>query len=200
MKEKAQAGIEIESVIIFNDLVDYAKTGDKVTYTADDSYDPDGDDTLLTYEWRIMDSRGQKVDLPYKTSKTFEIVYVLPGTYTAIVTVTDERGGTHTWQVDVVVSDSGGDNVVQGGDDDTYSTATLIGAAAVAIAGLVGGAMALNRMRGGAEEFEDMFEDVTPGAMELQCPTCGGLISITSLQRPIQVGCPMCNAQFVLRE
>ena len=197
---KAQAGIEIESVIIFNDLVDYAKTGDKVTYTADDSYDPDGDDTLLTYEWRIMDSRGQKVDLPYKTSKTFEIVYVLPGTYTAIVTVTDERGGTHTWQVDVVVSDSGGDNVVQGGDDDTYSTATLIGAAAVAIAGLVGGAMALNRMRGGAEEFEDMFEDVTPSAMELQCPTCGGLISITSLQRPIQVGCPMCNAQFVLRE
>jgi hypothetical protein len=55
---------------------------------------------------------------------------------------------------------------------------TLFGAAFVAIAGLVGGAIALNRMRGG-DDLDDMFEDVIPGPMELQCPSCGGLISIT---------------------
>ena len=197
---KAQAGILIESVIIFNDLVDYAKTGDKVTYTADDSYDPDGDDTLLEYEWRLIDSRGGTINLMGdKYAKTFERTYNEPGTYTAILTVTDERGGYSTWQVDVIVSDSGGDSLPQDGEDDTYSTTTLIGGAAVGIAGLVGGAMALNRMRGG-DDLDDMVEDFSPDSMELQCPTCGGLITITVGERPIQVGCPICSAQFVLRE
>jgi hypothetical protein len=132
---KAQAGILIESVIIFNDLVDYAKTGDLVTYTADDSYDPDGDDTLLEYEWRLIDSRGGSINLMGdKYAKTFERTYNEPGTYTAILTVTDERGGYSTWQVDVIVSDSGGGSLPQDGEDDTYSTTTLIGGAAVGIA------------------------------------------------------------------
>ena len=50
------------------------------------------------------------------------------------------------------------------------------------------------------KEFDDMFEDVTPGPVELGCPSCGGLISITTTQRPIQVGCPICASQFVIRE
>ena len=83
--------------------------------------------------------------------------------------------------------------------DEGYDTITLFGAAFIAIAGLVGGAIALNRMRGG-DDLDDMFEDVIPGPMELQCPSCGGLISITTTQRPIQVGCPICASQFVLRE
>ena len=197
----AQAGLLIDNVIIFNDLVDYAKTGDTVTYTADESYDPDGDDTLLEYEWRLLDSRGGSINLlGDKYAKTFERTYNEPGTYTAILTVTDERGGYSTWQVDVIVSDSGGGNIPQGGgEDDSYSTMTLIGAAAVGIVGLVGGSMALNRMRGG-DDFEDMFEDGIPGPMELQCPSCGGLISITSTQRPIQIGCPICASEFVIRE
>ena len=41
---------------------------------------------------------------------------------------------------------------------------------------------------------------MTPGPLELNCPTCNGLISITTTQRPIQVGCPMCQSQFVIRE
>ena len=67
---------------------------------------------------------------------------------------------------------------------------------------LFGGARALSSMRGGGDEFDDMFEEetVVPGPLELQCPSCGGLISITTTQRPIQVGCPMCQAQFVIRE
>jgi hypothetical protein len=102
----AQAGLLIDNVIIFKDLIDYAKTGDTVTYTADESYDPDGDDALLTYEWRLLDSRGGSINLgANKYEKTFEIIYSLPGTYTAILTVTDEWGGYSTWQVDVIVNE-----------------------------------------------------------------------------------------------
>ena len=112
--------------------------------------------------------------------------------------MTDERGGYSTWQVDVIVTKSGDTTTTENGDSG-YSSVTLFGAAFVAIAGLVGGALALNRMRGG-DDLDDMFEDVMPGPMELQCPSCGGLISITTTQRPIQVGCPICASQFVLRE
>ncbi len=50
------------------------------------------------------------------------------------------------------------------------------------------------RRQGGQEET------VVPGPLELECPSCGGLISITATQRPIQIGCPMCQSQFVIRE
>ena len=59
--------------------------------------------------------------------------------------------------------------------------------------------MALRRM-GEDSGFDEEFEDVIPGPIELQCPSCGGLISITTTQRPIQIGCPICASQFVLRE
>tara|TARA_B110000263_G_scaffold40985_1_gene32739 strand:- start:857 stop:5080 length:4224 start_codon:yes stop_codon:yes gene_type:complete len=197
----AKAGIFYGSVSgSFTDQLTGAKTGDEITYSAAESYDPDGDDLALTYEWRIVDSRGASINLlGDKYEKTFKRIYNEPGTYTAILTVTDERGGSATWQVDAVVtkSDGYGDEVEEGG----YSQMTLIGAAVVGIIGLVGGSVALNRMRGGSEgEFEDMFEDITPGSLELNCPTCNGLISITTTQRPIQIGCPMCQSQFVIRE
>ena len=194
----AKAGIFMNGVGVFNDIVDFAKTGDVVTYSADESYDPDGDDTLLTYEWRLIDSRGGNINLlGDKYEKTFEKIYNEPGTYTAILTVTDERGGYSNWQVDVIVTKS--DSTTTGNGDSGYSTVTLFGAAFIAIAGLVGGAIALNRMRGGGDP-DDMFEDVIPSPMELQCPSCGGLISITTAQRPIQIGCPICASQFVIRE
>ena len=194
----AKAGIFMNGVGVFNDIVDFAKTGDLVTYSADESSDPDGDDTLLTYEWRLIDSRGGNIDLlGDKYAKTFERTYNEPGTYTAILTVTDERGGYSTWQVDVIVTKA--DTTPTGEGDEGYSTVTLFGAAFVAIAGLVGGAIALNRMRGG-DDLDDMFEDVMSGPMELPCPSCGELISITATQRPIQIGCPICTSQFVLRE
>ncbi|MDP7666165.1 MAG: PKD domain-containing protein [Candidatus Poseidoniia archaeon] len=195
----AKAGIFMNGVGVFNDIVDFAKTGDVITYSAAESYDPDGDDTLMTYEWRLIDSRGGNINLlGDKYEKTFERTYNEPGTYTAILTVTDERGGYSTWQVDVIVTKSDTTSTTGGGDEG-YDTITLFGAAFIAIAGLVGGAIALNRMRGG-DDLDDMFEDVIPGPMELQCPSCGGLISITTTQRPIQVGCPICASQFVLRE
>ena len=197
----AKAGIFYGSVSgSFTDQLTGARTGDEITYSAAESYDPDGDDGDLTYEWRIVDSRGLSLNLlGDKNAQTFKRTYNEPGTYTAILTVTDKRGGSATWQVDAVVtkSDGYGEDI----EEEGYSQMTLIGSAAIGIIGLVGGAVALNRMRGGSEdEFEEMFEDITPGSLELNCPNCNGLISITTTQRPIQVGCPMCQSQFVIRE
>ena len=197
----AQAGIFIEGQGIFSDRVDYAKTGDQVTYTATESTDPDGDDSTLTYSWRILDSRGSEINLlGDKTMKSFKRTYNEPGTYTAILTVTDVRGGVSTWQAVVIVTAGAGYGAEV--EESGIPTNMLIGGAALGVLALFGGARALSSMRGGGDEFDDMFEEetVVPGPLELQCPTCGGLISVTTTQRPIQVGCPMCQAQFVIRE
>ena len=197
----AKAGIFIEGQGIFSDRVDYAKTGDQVTYSASESTDPDGDDTTLTYSWRILDSRGSEINLlGDKTMKSFKRTYNEPGTYTAILTVTDIRGGVSTWQAVVIVTAGAGYGAEV--EESGLPTNVLIGGAALGVLALFGGARVLSSMRGGGDEFEEMFEEetVVPGPLELQCPSCGGLISITTTQRPIQVGCPMCQSQFVIRE
>ena len=197
---KAEAGIFINGQGIFSDILKSAKTGEEITYSAANSYDPDGDDSKLEYSWSIVNGQGFSINLlGDKNSKTFNKIYNTPGTYIAILTVTDERGGTATWQATVTVSDSG---VNRGdGEEDGYSTTMLAGIAGVAVVALAGLAMGLKRMGGGGgDDFEEMFEDVTPGPLELNCPNCNGLISITTTQRPIQVGCPMCGSQFVIRE
>jgi hypothetical protein len=197
----AKAGIFVNGVGLFSDTVDYAKTGDEITYSGADSFDPDGDDSKLEYSWVIWDSRGNNVILSGdKTKKTFQITYYEPGTYTGILTVTDERGGVDTWQVDVIVSKSGGYDDLDDNDEGLSNT-MIAGIAGIGVAVLAGLAVGLRNMGGGGDDgFDDMFEDVTPGPLELNCPTCNGLISITTTQRPIQVGCPMCQSQFIIRE
>ncbi|HJM17209.1 MAG TPA: FG-GAP-like repeat-containing protein [Candidatus Poseidoniia archaeon] len=196
----AKAGIFINGVGLFSDIVDYAKTGDEITYSGADSFDPDGDDSNLEYSWKIVNSQGSNINLlGDKTKKTFQRTYNEPGTYTAILTVTDERGGIGTWQVDVIVSKSGGyDNLND--DEEGLSNTMIAGIAGIGVAVLAGLAIGLRKMGGDGDGFDEMFEDVAVGPLELNCPTCNGLISITTAQRPIQVGCPMCQSQFVLRE
>jgi len=196
----AKAGIFINGVGLFSDIVDYAKTGDEITYSGADSFDPDGDDSNLEYSWKIVNSQGSNINLlGDKTKKTFQRTYNEPGTYTAILTVTDERGGIGTWQVDVIVSRSGGyDNLND--EEEGLSNTMIAGIAGIGVAVLAGLAIGLRKMGGDGDGFDEMFEDVAVGPLELNCPTCNGLISITTAQRPIQVGCPMCQSQFVLRE
>ena len=184
----------------WSDVIKSGKTGDTVAFSADGSTDPDGDDTLLEYQWRLIGPSGADISLlGDKYSKTFERTLNEPGQYIAILTVIDSRGGEDTHNVDVSISDSGGTGRGDESEVEGYSTTVLIGGALMGVGGLIGGAMALRRM-GGDSDFDEDFEDVTPGPIELQCPSCGGLISITTAQRPIQIGCPICASQFVLRE
>ena len=83
--------------------------------------------------------------------KSFKRTYNEPGTYTAILTVTDIRGGVSTWQAVVIVTAGAGygDSV----DESGIPTNMLIGGAALGVLGLFGGARALSSMRGGGDEF-----------------------------------------------
>ena len=196
----AKAGIFVNGVGLFNDLVDYAKTGDEVTYSGAESYDPDGE--IVAYNWEIFNSQGTSINLlGDKDERTFVRTYNEPGTYFAILTVTDNRGGSSTWQVEVTVTKGGGyGNVLE--EEGGYSTTMLIGIAGAGIGVLAALGFGLRRMSGaGEDDWGESWEDTaTPGPLELNCPTCNGLISITTTQRPIQVGCPMCQSQFVIRE
>ena len=196
----AQAGIFINGQGIFSDIIKSAKTGDVITYSGAESYDPDGDDTKLQYSWRIVDANGNIINLlGNKEERIFTKIYDEPGKYTAMLTVTDEREGVNTWEVVVTVSkgDSGGGEEEESG----YNSTMLLGiAGAIAVIGIIGGLLSDKLRVFGGDDSEDMFEDLTPGPLELNCPTCNGLISITTTQRPIQVGCPMCQSQFVIRE
>ena len=201
----AQAGIFVEidgeTTGIWSDRVDYAKTGDEITYSAAESYDPDGE--IVSYHWRILNPKGTEINIPLdKDKKTFKRTYNEPGTYTAVLTVTDDRGGENTWQAVVIVTTTGPGLGEEEEDEFEFSTNILIGGAALGAVGLFGGARALSRLGGGGEEeFDEGFEDaIVPGPLELQCPSCGGLISITTAQRPIQIGCPVCQSEFVLNE
>ena len=197
----AQAGIFVLGKGYFSDRVDYAKTGDEITYSGAASYDPDGEDSNLQYEWRVLDPRGEDIPLQGdKKMKSFKRTYYEPGTYTAVLKVTDERGGVDEWDIVVIVTSSGG---FEGEVEESgMETNLLIGGAAAGVLALFGGARVLSSLRGGGgDEVEDMFEEgLVPGPLELQCPSCGGLISITTTQRPIQIGCPMCQSQFVINE
>ena len=153
---KAEAGIFINGQGIFSDILKSAKTGEEITYSGASSYDPDGDDSKLEYSWSIVNGQGFSINLlGDKNAKTFNKIYNTPGTYIAILTVTDERGGFATWQATVTVSDSG---VNRGdGEEDGYSTTMLAGIAGVAVIALAGLAMGLRRMGGSGDDFEGEF-------------------------------------------
>ena len=199
----AKAGYEVDGKYFFypDRIEDNVYLGDVVTYTAGESYDSDGDDNLLTYNWVLRDPANKKIDLlGLENEKSFDKVFNEPGLYVAFVTVTDGRGGTHESRIDVYVKVK--EEVVESpleDSEDGFSTPMLIGGSAAGILGLVGGSMALRRMMG-ESDMDDMFDDVMPDPLELQCPSCGGMISITTAERPVQIGCPTCSSQFVVSE
>lgn len=170
-----------------------AITGQEVTFSAAGSSDPDGDNAQLAYAWSVVNEGG----MPFSQQSTvsFTTIFNTAGTYTATLTVTDERGGVATAAVSVVVSPAVTSTGGGGGDGGT-DWVQLLGLLLLATVALAGGAMAWNRLR----EDDDYFDDYDDGPLELACPACQGQISVATPQRPVQLGCPHCQSQFVLRE
>ena len=174
-----------------------AKTDVLITFTAEGSFDPDQeiDGGELIYHWDLegpvspnMLNLGDKED-----DRNFNFVFTEPGTYVATVSVYDERGGSSSSTVTVVIEKSATD--IAGGLGIPSWILGVIGG----IIGLLAVAFVISKAVGGQDEEEYDFESAG-GPVELACPNCNSAISIHTDVRPIQVGCPVCSSQFIIRE
>tara|TARA_B100002049_G_scaffold217038_1_gene183318 strand:- start:24 stop:542 length:519 start_codon:yes stop_codon:yes gene_type:complete len=168
-----------------------ANTGDIVSFSGTTSYDSDG--SIAKYEWAmIRSSDNYEISM---TQENFEYIFNEAGTYSVTLTVTDDRGDSNAWQGNVIVSEK---TVVTSSDGNEKDSNMLLIGGGVAILGLLGAVLGLRYF--GGEEDDDFFDFEDTGPLNLGCPSCGGMIVITTDQRPIQVACPMCQSQFVIRE
>lgn len=183
--------ISVNGIPSANSMIADANTGDIVSFSGTASYDSDG--TISKYAWSIVRSKDN-----YEISKNqenFEYIFNEGGTYSVTLTVTDDEGDSNAWQGNVIVNEK--TTVTSNGDGDDGDNTLLIGGG-IAILGLLGGVLGLRYF--GGEEEDDFFDFEDTGPVNLGCPSCGGMITITTDQRPIQVTCPMCQGQFVIRE
>jgi PKD repeat protein len=172
-------------------MIANANTGDIVTFSGTNSYDSDG--TITKYDWTVVRSSDN-----YEISmmqENFEYTFNEGGTYSVTLTVTDDKGDSNAWQGNVIVNEK---TAVTGSGDNEDDSNTLLIGGTVAIIGLLGGVLGLRYFRG--EDDDDFFDFENTGPVNIGCPSCGGTIAITTEQRPIQVACPMCQSQFVIRE
>jgi hypothetical protein len=186
----ALCSIAVNGMPESNSLISIVKTGDKITFSGMDSYDSDG--TIVSYSWSISNSVG--VSQFNSAQEQFEYVFEIANSYTVTLTVTDNSGDSNGWQGSIIVEE----NIVTGTGENEEVDNTLIVGGTVATIGIAAAVVGLRYFR--SEEEDDFFEFENAGPVNLSCPNCSGLITITTDQRPIQVGCPMCQAQFVIRE
>ncbi len=73
-------------------------TGRKVTFLGVTSYDPDGE--VLFYSWNFGDGSTAK-------GRSVEHAFTKPGTYTVVLTVTDNRGATASTSKEFLVREPG---------------------------------------------------------------------------------------------
>jgi len=183
--------ISVNGIQSTNSMIANANTGDIVTFSGTNSYDSDG--TITKYDWTVVRSSDN-----YEISmmqENFEYTFNEGGTYSVTLTVTDDKGDSNAWQGNVIVNEK---TAVTGSGDNEDDSNTLLIGGTVAIIGLLGGVLGLRYFRG--EDDDDFFDFENTGPVNIGCPSCGGTIAITTEQRPIQVACPMCQSQFVIRE
>ena len=164
-------------------------TSDVILFSASDSTD---DGKIVYYEWEIKQDSST---IFQGNQETLEYVFTEAGIYSSILTVTDNDGAKSTWQTSIIVTQKEVNTNNQQTDDEVNPL--IIGGGMAGVLAL-GGYGALRYLR--TEDEDDFFDFGEPEAVNLSCPSCGGLISITTTQRPIQVGCPMCQGQFIVRE
>ena len=119
----------------------------------------------------------------------------IEGSYELTLTVVDNDGGSSTsgtWFIFVTTTTN------TGGSEDEGSNTLLIGGTIASILAL-GAVVGMKYFRNEDDE-EDFFDFEDTGPTTLSCPSCSGQITINTEQRPIQVGCPMCQSQFIIRE
>ena len=165
--------------------------GDIASFSSSSSYDNDGN--IVSFTWTLNNGIDSEINNQENLNYKFDI----EGSYELTLTVVDNDGGSSTsgtWFIFVTTKINTGWT----GSEDEDSNTLLIGGSVAGILAL-GAIVGLKYFRNEDEE-EDFFDFEDVGPTTLTCPSCSGLITITTDQRPIQVGCPMCQSQFIIRE
>ncbi|OIR22654.1 MAG: hypothetical protein BEU02_00155 [Marine Group III euryarchaeote CG-Epi5] len=177
--------------VIINEQFINLEEGDLVSFSSSSSYDTDGN--IVTFTWTIKEGMTSNEI----NQETLDYIFENEGNYEVALTVIDNDGGSSTSGmlfIFVTAKTSAGGS----GNEDEGSNTLLIGGGLAGILAL-GAVVGMKYFRNEDDE-EDFFDFEDAGPTSLTCPSCSGLITITTDQRPIQVGCPMCQSQFIIRE
>ena len=162
--------------------------GDTISFSATNSYDTDG--TIVSYKWIINGGLNSEE----YNQENLDYLFKNEGNYEVTLRVTDNDGETTLSGTLFIFVNA---EVNTGTSEDNESSTLLIGGSLAGIL-VLGAFVGLKYFRN--EEEEDFFDFEDVGPTTLTCPSCSGQITITTEQRPIQVGCPMCQSQFIIRE
>jgi len=164
--------------------------GDIASFSSSSSYDNDGN--IVSFTWTLNNGIDSEINNQENLNYKFDI----EGSYELTLTVVDNDGGSSTsgtWFIFVTTKANTGGS----GSEDEGSNTLLIGGSVAGILAL-GTVVGMKYFRN--EDEEDFFDFEDTGPTTLSCPNCSGQITINTEQRPIQVGCPMCQSQFIIRE
>ena len=164
--------------------------GDIASFSGSSSYDNDGN--IVSFTWTLNNGIDSEINNQENLNYKFDI----EGSYELTLTVVDNDGGSSTsgtWFIFVTTKTNTGGT----GSEDEGSNTLLIGGSIAGILAL-GAVVGMKYFRN--EDEEDFFDFEDTGPTTLSCPSCSGQITINTEQRPIQVGCPMCQSQFIIRE
>ncbi len=162
--------------------------GDTISFSATNSYDTDG--AIVSYKWIINGGLNSEE----YNQENLDYLFKNEGNYEVTLRVTDNDGETTLSGTLFIFVNA---EVSTGTSEDNESSTLLIGGSLAGIL-VLGAFVGLKYFRN--EEEEDFFDFEDVGPTTLTCPSCSGQITITTEQRPIQVGCPMCQSQFIIRE
>ena len=162
--------------------------GDTISFSATNSYDTDG--AIVSYKWIINGGLNSEE----YNQENLDYLFKNEGNYEVTLRVTDNDGETTLSGTLFIFVNA---KVNTGASEDNESSTLLIGGSLAGIL-VLGAFVGLKYFRN--EEEEDFFDFEDVGPTTLTCPSCSGQITITTEQRPIQVGCPMCQSQFIIRE
>ncbi|MEC7976879.1 MAG: PKD domain-containing protein, partial [Candidatus Thermoplasmatota archaeon] len=164
------------------------EVGDTVSFSATNSYDADGN--IVSYKWTINGGLNSEE----YNQENLDYLFKNEGNYEVTLRVTDNDGETTLSGTQFIFVNAKANT---GRNEDNGNSTLLIGGSLAGIL-VLGAFVGLKYFRN--EEEEDFFDFEDVGPTTLTCPSCSGQITITTEQRPIQVGCPMCQSQFIIRE